>query len=182
MPTPRSRAWHGSPPTWRWSTCRSPAAVGSRCCGKIGVRHPETLCLVLSFHDAPDIAEWALRAGARGFLVKDEDGGTVLEGLRDICEGHVVLSRRLRDALIKRAQDAARSGPPAGALTDRQWEVFSLLARGWDRDRTAAALSVSPATVRGHLRRIRERLGLASDEAAVRHAVRWHGRSSGEAP
>jgi DNA-binding NarL/FixJ family response regulator len=131
--------------------------------------------LVLSMHDEMLFAERALRAGARGYLMKDAGSAKVLEVIRLILGGQSFvspqMSARLLDAVTGRRPRGSTS--PIEKLSDREFEVFRLLGTGKSTKEVAEALNLSPKTVDVHRGRIKEKLQLKDATSLLHHAVRW---------
>ncbi len=136
---------------------------------------PELPILVLSMHDETLYAERALRAGARGYLMKDAGSARVLDVVRLILSGQSYvspqISARLVDALTGRRSRGSSS--PVNKLSDREFEVFRLLGSGKSTKEVAKALNLSPKTVGAHRERIKEKLHLKDALSLVHQAVRW---------
>ncbi|WP_020658974.1 response regulator [Amycolatopsis benzoatilytica] len=125
--------------------------------------------LILTTYEADEYVYEALRAGASGFLVKDTDPADLVQAVRVVAAGEALLSPRITRRLI--ADIAARPQPRAGAyridaLTDREREVLTLVARGRSNDDLARELHVSPLTAKTHLSRIMTKLD-AHDRAQL---------------
>lgn len=136
---------------------------------------PDLPILVLSMHDEMLYAERALRAGARGYLMKDAGSAKVLEVIRLILSGQSYaspqMSARLLDAVTGRRPRGSTS--PIEKLSDREFEVFRLLGSGKSTKEVAEALHLSPKTVDVHRGRIKEKLQLKDAASLIHHAVRW---------
>ncbi len=136
---------------------------------------PELPILVLSMHDEMLYAERALRAGARGYLMKDAGSSKVLEVIRLILDGQSYvspqMSARLLDAMTGRRPRGSTS--PIEKLSDREFEVFQLLGCGKTTKEVAQALNLSSKTVDVHRGRIKEKLQLKDATSLIHHAVRW---------
>jgi DNA-binding NarL/FixJ family response regulator len=136
---------------------------------------PELPMLVLSMHDEMLYAERALRAGARGYLMKDAGSAKVLEVIRLILSGQSYvspqMSARLLDAVTGRRPRGSTS--PIEKLSDREFEVFRLLGSGKSTKEVAEALHLSPKTVDVHRGRIKAKLQLKDASSLIHHAVRW---------
>lgn len=141
----------------------------------------EVPILIYSMHDEAFYAERALRAGARGYLMKQEPVRQVIVALRLILEGGVYLSPEInRSLLMRHVGPAAATGrpDPATSLTGRQFEVLRLIGRGLQPREIAGAMNLSVKTVETHRRNIRRRLNLADAAALTRFAVDYvHGRT-----
>lgn len=128
--------------------------------------------LVLSMHDEHLYAERALRAGARGYLGKDLAPRVICDAVARVARGELVVSERLQNLLMQRAvsgQDA--SGNPLAVLSDREIEVFRLIAGSLKTSVIARTLHISPKTVESHRARIKSKLGLDSPAELLRAAI-----------
>lgn len=136
---------------------------------------PNLPVLVVSMHDEMLHAERALRAGARGYLMKEAGGEKMLEAIRKVLAGQVYvsdkMSARILDNLSGRKPRGSNS--PIGKLSDREFEVFQLIGQGRSTKEIARQLNLSPKTVEVHRSHIKEKLELKDATALVRHAVRW---------
>ncbi len=136
---------------------------------------PELPILVLSMHDEMLYAERALRAGARGYLMKDAGSAMVLEVVRLLLGGQSYISpqmsARLLDAVTGRRPRGSTS--PIEKLSDREFEVFRLLGKGRSTKQVAETLNLSSKTVDVHRSRIKEKLQLPDAASLVHQAVRW---------
>lgn len=131
--------------------------------------------LVLSMHHENLYAERAIRAGARGYVMKREPVGTVLAALRKVLVGHMALSENMVSRLLVATDRKKKSpsGSPAGLLSDRELEVFRLLGHGLGTSRIAAKLRVAPSTVETHRAGIKQKLGLAGATELVARAAQF---------
>ena len=140
--------------------------------------------LVVSAHDESLYAERALAAGARGYLMKHESAGNVVEAIRRVLAGHLYLSEKLRERLIlSRISQAPASGSPVDALTDREVEVFEHFGHGRTTQEIAERLALSPKTVESHRANIKKKLGIEHAPEFVQRAVLWveHSMTNGAA-
>lgn len=136
---------------------------------------PELPILVFSMHDEMIHAERALRAGARGYLVKDAGAAKALEVIRLILKGHSYvspqISARLLDAMTGRRPRGSHS--PIEKLSDREFEVFRLLGSGKSTKEVAQTLNLSPKTVDVHRGNIKAKLQIKDSVGLLHYAVRW---------
>ena len=136
---------------------------------------PDLPILVLSMHDEMLYAERALRAGARGYLMKDAGALKLLEVIRLILSGQSFASSqitaRMLDSMSGRRPRGSAS--PIETLSDREFEVFNLIGSGKSTRDIAEQLHLSPKTVDVHRSHLKEKLGLKDATALVRYAVRW---------
>jgi len=141
----------------------------------IKARYPDVAILVLSYHDEVIYAERALRAGAAGYIMKDESAEELVNALCRVLSGAVYLSEgmasRMLTQLVGGASPAA--GSPVERLTDRELEVFEMIGRGKSTREIAEALHLSVKTIESHRAHIKEKLGLETGTELVRYAVTW---------
>ena len=141
----------------------------------IQVLHPGIPVLVVSMHDESLYAERVLRAGGRGYIMKQEGGKKMVEAIRTVLSGQIYVSEKMSAKILEifsgRRSEANRS--PIEKLTDRECEVFQLVGQGKGTRHIAEALHLSVKTVEVHKLHIKEKLGLADAPSLVRHAVRW---------
>lgn len=129
--------------------------------------------LVLSMHDEGLYAERALRAGARGYLTKQEAGDRVLTALRSILNGEIYLTSALRGRLNRSKDLFQPIQDPVEDLSDRELQIFRLIGLGRGTRQISEELNVSIKTIESHRRNIKNKLGLDSATELVRQAVRW---------
>lgn len=131
--------------------------------------------LILTVHDENLFAERALRAGASGFIMKDEGSSRVIEGIREVACGRyffsAAVSQKLLGTLAGRPRDDDRL--PMDRLTDREMVVFELIGRGLNSRQIGAELSISPKTVEAHRENIKKKLGIPDAQTLLRQAVSW---------
>jgi DNA-binding NarL/FixJ family response regulator len=130
--------------------------------------------LVVSAHDEALYAERALRAGARGYLMKRETGEEFLDAIRQVLDGDLYLSDAIRKRFLNEQfgfSDDSASG--VESLTDREIEVFEHFGRGESTREVAAALGVSHKTVESHRTNIKQKLGIDGAAEFTRRAVLW---------
>ncbi len=141
----------------------------------IRARYPNIPCLVLSIHDETLYAERALRAGARGYVMKQEAPQTVVEAIRTILQGKQYMSEKVRDIILSRiSHDEQKGGAhPVDSLSDREYEIFQLIGRGMSNKHIAENLCISVKTVENFRERIKSKLNFESSSELVRFAVDW---------
>jgi DNA-binding NarL/FixJ family response regulator len=135
-------------------------------------RFPGTRAVVVSMHDENLYAERALRAGARGYVMKQEAPRRIVAALREVRAGHLYVSDRLRARLLERlvSEAPAPSTSPLSTLTDRELEVLRLIGRGMKSGDIARTLKRSVNTVEAHRTNIKRKLGLTSATELARFA------------
>ncbi len=135
----------------------------------------EVNVLVLSMHDEELYAERALRAGARGYITKNEASSEVVSAIRQVMAGELYVSKRLTSKLLNRIthkrNDSDFGGVPA--LADRELEVFQMLGRGKNTREIAQMLHLGESTVETYRARIKEKLDLRSSADLYLRAGQW---------
>ncbi len=126
--------------------------------------------LVLSMHPEEQTAARALRAGAAGYLVKDSGPEELLAAVHKVASGGTYISPSLAE-IVAADLNGARARAPHESLTDREYAVLCLLARGKGVSEAARTLSVSPSTIGDHRSRILRKLGLKNNAELVRYAL-----------
>ncbi len=135
---------------------------------------PRLRMLVLSMHEEGLYAERALRAGARGYVMKEQPTATLLRAIRTVLKGDLFVSEDLRGQLLARVShpmSARRSG--VAALSDRELEIFERIGAGETTRQIAQRLRVSVSTVETHRGRIKAKLRLRNPAQLARAAVEW---------
>jgi DNA-binding NarL/FixJ family response regulator len=138
-------------------------------------QQPALPVLVVSMHDESLYAERALRAGARGYIMKSEVDVVVVKAIRRILGGGLFVSDPMGSKILMlfagRHLDAARS--PVETFSDRELEVFEHIGRGLSTQQIADAMLISPKTVDTYRARIKEKLAVETYAELLQHAVRW---------
>lgn len=136
---------------------------------------PELPILVVSMHDEMIYAERVLRAGARGYIMKQEGGQKFLVAIRQVLAGKVFVSEKMSARILENfsGNKAENSGSPVQRLSDREFEVFQLIGQGIGTRDIAGRLHLSVKTVEVHRANIKEKLQLTTATELVRYAVRW---------
>ena len=137
--------------------------------------HPEVAVLVFSMHDESFYAERALRAGARGYVMKNEGGEKLVEAIRQVLQGKIHVSENMSGKVLEIFSGRRRraDNTTIGKLTDREFEVFQLLGQGLATREIGQRLRLGTKTVETHRLHVREKLGLKSGSALIKYAVRW---------
>ena len=129
--------------------------------------------LILSMHDESLYAERALRAGARGYITKNEASARVMTALRQVLAGEVYVGTKAATKILGNLSHASQSGLGVERLTDRELEVFEKIGRGRTTREISIQLGVGTATVETHRSRIKEKLQLENGAQLQREALRW---------
>jgi|HubBroStandDraft_3_1064219.scaffolds.fasta_scaffold11447_1 DNA-binding NarL/FixJ family response regulator len=144
------------------------------------VGHPNLPVLILSMHDESVYAERSLRAGANGYIMKQEAADKVITAIRQILGGDVYLSDRLTKRMLQQFVNGSISPrDPLAKLSDRELEVFRLIGAGHGTRQIAGELHVSTKTVESYQAHIKEKLALRNARELVQHAVEWSLNANG---
>lgn len=139
------------------------------------IRMPALPVLVLSIHDESIYAPRALRAGARGFIMKQEATENVLLALRRVLSGEIYLSKRMANKMLQQFVGAPGTAQKFSIdrLSDRELEVFRLIGQGHGTRRIAEELRLSIKTVESYREHIKEKMTLSDASELVQHAIQW---------
>ena len=138
-------------------------------------RWPGLTILVVSMHDESLYAERCLRAGAKGYITKQEATRNVLVAIRCVLSGNIYLNENISTQILSRltAHPKAVSAIPADLLADRELQVFELTGRGLNTRQIADSLRLSPKTVETYRGRIREKLQVKDPKILLQMAISW---------
>ena len=141
----------------------------------IGARGPKLAVLVLSMHEESIYAERALRAGARGYVMKAEGPVRVIDGIRQVLNGTVYVSERTASKMISKLVGGSfhQSVSPVERLSDREFQVFELIGQGMQTREISARLHLSTKTVEAHREHIKKKLDLDTAAELLKYAVQW---------
>lgn len=156
-----------------------PDGDGLDLCAEISECMPPARILCLTHRDENTFAHRALRAGARGYVMKSEATDTVLAGILAVMKGEIFVSRQVAArALHNLFPDPASVAPDLAKLSDRELQVFQLIGAGCGNRDVSEALKISPKTVETYRERLKEKLNLADASALAKAAVHWveHGK------
>jgi DNA-binding NarL/FixJ family response regulator len=148
---------------------RMPGMGGVEACRSIVSAHPDIRVVVLTSYDDDDEVFGVLSAGASGYLMKDSSPEAIVQTLRGVLDGNMVLD----SAIARRVIDAG--GSPRvddPGLSDRELDVLALMARGYNNRRIAQELWISEPTVKTHVSHILRKLGQADRTQAVVDAIK----------
>lgn len=136
---------------------------------------PTTCVLVVSMHDAYIYADRALRAGAMGFVNKQEATDTIVDAIRQILNGKIYLTEAVSSRLLSQLVGAPK-GPALASvanLTNRELEIFELIGQGNSTRGIAQKLHLSIKTIESHRANIKRKLCLESAQELARRAIEW---------
>lgn len=134
---------------------------------------PTLPVLFVSMHDESVYAERALRAGARGYVMKQEPGEVLLTAIREVLKGNVYLSKQMHDKLLNRIAGGSEPEQLINSLTPSEFEVLHLIGQGHSSQEIAKLLYRSIKTIETHRFNIRVKLNLKDGADLIRYATRW---------
>ena len=145
-------------------------------------RWPKLRMLVVSMHDESLYAERAIRAGALGYITKQEATRNIMVAIRRVLEGTIYLNEKIASHIISRltSHAGAVAATPAELLSDRELQVFDLTGRGLNTVEIADRLSIAVKTIETYRARVREKLKLKNASELLQSAISWthnHGTS-----
>jgi DNA-binding NarL/FixJ family response regulator len=137
--------------------------------------HPGLPVLVISMHDESLYAERALKAGASGYIMKVAGAEKLMEAIRRVLTGEVYVSGTIAAHILKSVSGKAVSGTHSSVefLSDREFEIFGLIARGIATRDIGERLHLSPKTVEAHRMNIKAKLGIDTAAELISYAARW---------
>src|SRR5690606_31107795 len=141
-------------------------------------QYPALEVVVFSMYDEEVYAERAIRAGARGYVMKSEPTQSVAEAIRAAAQGEIYLNRRAASRILQKVAGGGRSraeeaAPGLEDLTDREMAVFQMLGQGRPTEEIAERLNLSRKTVETYRRRAKEKLGFETVTEILQFAIRW---------
>ena len=151
---------------------RMPEMDGLEAARELRDKHPNVGVIMLTAYDDRQFVVEAVRSGARGYVLKARDAEHLIQTVRLVAGGNMVIDPQLVVALAEELTDAKERDRKAETLTAREVEVLQLLAFGHTNKDIAEQLYISPDTVKTHLEHIFEKLGTSDRTAAVAEALR----------
>lgn len=169
------RAIASDPPDLALVDISLPDRNGLELLKDITALHPEVKVLMVSMHDESLYAERALRAGARGYIMKEEAADKLIEAIRIVLAGRIYVSGEMSARIIEMfsGNKGDSQAAPLSRLSDRELEVFEEIGRGKATREIAEMLGISVRTVDAHRAHLKKKLGLKEGSELVRFAVRW---------
>ena len=138
-------------------------------------RYPEVNTLVLSMHNESLYAERSIRAGAKGYLMKEDAPKNIINAIYKIMEGDLFISdetsRRIVNKVVQGSSDAL--GLNIEKLSNREFEIFRLIGNGFSSKEISKKLNLSVNTIESHRRNIREKMNFVDSAEMVKHAIQW---------
>ncbi len=153
---------------------------GLELCKQARDRFPKMPMLVMSMHDESLYAERALRAGAMGYIMKQEPQEQVMAAIRKVLKGETYLSDKMAAKLLRSfsTNRSAEETSPLERLTDRELEIFRLIGDGQSVRAIAETLFLSPKTVEAHKEHIKQKLNLKTSNELLQYAINARGSST----
>lgn len=143
--------------------------------------YPQIPVLMISMHDETLYAERVIRAGGRGYIMKQEGPEKVIQAIRKVLSGGISVSDRISTLILDAlagSQGAKQEGASVTKLTDREFEIYRLVGQGKEPQEVARLLHLSVKTVDTHRSQIKRKLGLKNNTELVHHATRWAGEQA----
>lgn len=139
------------------------------------VRHPDLPVLTLSMHDEAVYGERALRAGARGYIMKQEATENVVTAIRRVLAGELYVSDGMAAKMVSKIVGGGtrKTGSPVDCLSDRELEVFRLIGEGFSTREMAEKLHLSVKTIETYRAHIKDKLGFEDANELLRSAIQW---------
>ena len=137
--------------------------------------HPSIAVLVASMHDESFYADRVLRAGARGYIMKNEGPAKMLQAIHQVLQGKIYVSERISSQILDifAGGDVKPDRSVLTVLSDREFEVFQLMGQVLGNREIGERLHLSPKTVDSHRQHIKQKLHLRSMSELVKYAIRW---------
>jgi DNA-binding NarL/FixJ family response regulator len=166
----------GSPPDLVILDVSLPKTNGLELIKQIKFELPNLKMLIISMHDESLYAERALRAGARGYVMKKEPSQKMLLAINHVLKGEIYVSDRMKQKMLMHLvskQPQVDNGTPLDHLSDRELEVFQLLGNGFATRQIAEKLNLSIKTIESYRENLKLKLELKSGADLIQHAIQW---------
>ena len=143
----------------------------------VHLQHPDLPVLALSMHDETLYAERALRAGAMGYIMKQEATENVIAAIRRVLAGEIYVSERMASRMVRKlvTGQTVTSASPVDCLSDRELEVFRLIGKGHGTRQISERLCLSVKTIETYRAHIKDKLALADAAELLQYAIKWLG-------
>ena len=150
-------------------------ASGVRLIEDLSRQYPYLLIVALSMHDESVYGERCLKAGARGYIMKQESPDNVISALRKVANGEVYVSEKLRDMFLDKFINKKFESPGSSIsnLSNRELEVFQLFGQGLKTQQIATELNLIVKTIETHIEHIKRKMNFKDLHALSTHAIRW---------
>ncbi len=138
-------------------------------------RYPRIKALVLSMHDENLYAERAIKAGAKGYIMKNDLTDNIIKAIRKIMDGNLYLSENITSRLLNILVNDTNNdeNQDIKKLSDREFQIFQLIARGYKTGDIGKEINISVKTVEAHKLRIRHKLDLKNSSELIKYAIDW---------
>lgn len=136
--------------------------------------YSSVLCLVMSMDDGSLYSQRAIRAGARGYVAKEEAAEKIVSAIRTVLRGDIYLSADLAERIASGSFGDANGLVDVTLLSNKEFEIFQLIGRGFKRSEISKETGMNINTIESHRRKIREKLSLGNSAELSRVAVHWH--------
>lgn len=150
-------------------------ASGIRLIEEIVNQYPEMLIIALSMHDESVYGERCLKAGARGYIMKQEEPENVITALKKVSSGEVYISENLREIFLNKFINKKYQTPGSSisSLSNRELEVFQLFGQGLKTQQIAQELNLSVKTIETHIEHIKRKMNFSNLHELTTNAIRW---------
>lgn len=149
---------------------RLPDGSGIDVCRDVRSEHPQTQCLILTGYDDDEAIYAAVLAGAAGYVIKDVQGGRLVDSVRKVAAGVVLLDPALGRRVVERIDETHRSDPRLESLSARERDILPLIAEGLTNREIGERLALAEKTVKNYISGLLAKLGLQRrTQAAVLH-------------
>ncbi|MBN1699563.1 MAG: response regulator transcription factor [Spirochaetales bacterium] len=137
--------------------------------------HPDTYCLVLSMYDEAVFATRSLNLGAQGYVMKSEDPSCVISAIKTIIDGKIYLSPDMEDTILTQMVDSimSKSFDPIQRLSDREFEIFRLIGKGYKPHQIAEKLYLKPGTIETYRKSLKKKLHMKNAIELRQFAIEW---------
>jgi DNA-binding NarL/FixJ family response regulator len=147
---------------------RLPGLSGPEACRILGITHPDVRVIILTVYSDDVLVEESIRAGARGYVIKDVERFDLKQSIRTVYRGEAVVSPAIAQRLMDRVREDATSTADLPVLNERQTEILRLISEGYSNKEIATRVHLSENTVKSHVQDIFAKLDVRNRvEAAI---------------
>jgi len=148
---------------------------GIRLIEEVLIRKPELPALVLSMHDEFLYAERCLKAGAKGYVMKQEPPEKVIQAIKKVLKGGMYISEKLSAKFLHKfiTKRSEEHGSPIESLSNRELEVFQLIGQGLKTRKIAEQLNLSVKTIETYIEHIKRKMDIDDSRNLILHAAQW---------
>lgn len=134
--------------------------------------YPETILLVLSMHDEVLIAERAIKAGVKGYIIKEEASTQVLSGIEEVLKGRIFISEKIKDKVLEKLDNI--SDLSIDKLSDREFEIFELIGKGFGTTEISKKIFLSIKTIETYKEHLKQKLAVNNASELRQLAIQWY--------